>query len=86
MKNFCKYVKVHAAIIKNFEKKEKKEIIPLTVKESKSYHKQKACYIWKKKFTIDDEKYHKAKDHYHYTGKYKGATHDICYLIYKTPK
>ena len=51
-------------------KKKKKEIIPLTVKESKSYHEQKACYIWKKKFTIDDEKYHKAKDHYHYPGKY----------------
>ena len=45
MKNFCKYVKVHAAIIKNFEKKKKKEIIPLTVKESKSYHEQKAFYI-----------------------------------------
>ena len=32
------------------------------------------------------KKYHKVKDHCHYTGKCKGAAHDICNLIYKTPK
>ena len=32
------------------------------------------------------KKYHKVKDHCLYTGKYKGAAHDICSLIYKTPK
>ena len=25
-------------------------------------------------------------DHCHYTGKYRGAAHDICNLRYKTPK
>ena len=53
MKNFCEDLKVHVTKIINFEKK---EMIPLTVKESKSYHEQNACYIWKKKFSIDDEK------------------------------
>ena len=32
------------------------------------------------------KKYHKVKDHCHYTGKYRGAAHDICNLRYKAPK
>ena len=32
------------------------------------------------------KKYHKVKDHCHYTGKYRGAAHDICNLRYKIPK
>ena len=34
----------------------------------------------------DNEKYHKVGDHCHYTGKYRGAAHDICNLRYKIPK
>ena len=30
--------------------------------------------------------YERAHDHYHYTIKYRGATHSICYLTYKTLK
>ena len=39
-------------------------------------------------FSIDDKnkKYHKVKDHCHYTGIYRGADHDICNLRYKIPK
>ena len=42
----------------------------------------------KKKFSTDDnnKKYHKVKDHCHYTGKYRGAAHDICNLRHKIPK
>ena len=53
------------------------------------YNEQKVCYICKKRFSTDDdnnEKYHKVKDHCHYTGKYRGAAHDICNLRYKIPK
>ena len=32
------------------------------------------------------KKYFKVKDHCHYTGKCRGATHDICNLRYKIPK
>ena len=42
-----------------------------------------------KGFSTDDDgnkKYQKVRDHYHYTGKYRGAAHDICNLRYKTPK
>ena len=67
---------------------EKKEIIPLTDEENKSCKKQKACYICKKGFSTDDDnkKYHKVRDHCHYTGKYRGAAHSICNLRYKTSK
>ena len=34
----------------------KKEMIPLTNKEIKSYEKQKVCYICEKKFCNDENK------------------------------
>ena len=54
---------------------EKKELIPLTNEENKSYHKQKACDICKKEFSTDnnDKKYYKVKDYCHYTRKYRGV-------------
>ena len=32
------------------------------------------------------KKHHKVKDHCHYTGKYRGAAHNICNLRYKYQK
>ena len=66
----------------------KKGMIPLTDQENKSYKNQKVCYICKKGFSTDDDnkKYHKVRDHCHYTGKYRGAAHSICNLRYKTSK
>ena len=77
MERFCKDLKEHATKIINYQKK---EMIPLTDKRSKSYKKQKVCYIYKKGFSTDDDnkKYHKVRDHCHYTGKYRGAAHSIC--------
>ena len=41
-----------------------------------------------KRFSTDvyNKKYHKVRDHCHYTRKYRGAAHDICNLRCKTPK
>ena len=73
---------------------EKEEMIPLADEENKSYEKQKVCYRYKKEFNTDDndydddddnKKYHKVRDHFHYTGKFKGAAHNICNLRYKIP-
>ena len=50
---------------------EEKEMILLTDKESKSYEMQKPCYICKNKFS------NKVRDHCHYTGKFRVATHSI---------
>ena len=71
---------------------EEKEMISLTDEGNKSYEKQKVCHICKKDFCNDEneksefELYHKFRDHCHYTGKFRGAAHDICNLRYKTPK
>ena len=85
LERLCKVLKEHAKKVINYEKK---EMIPLTYKENKSYKKQKVCCICEKGFSTDDgnKKYHKAGDHCHYTGKYRGAAHKICNLRYKTAK
>ena len=60
----------------------------MTKKEEKKHNKQEVCHICKKGFSTDDsnKKYHKFRDHCHYTGKYRDAAHDICNLRYKIPK
>ena len=79
MKKFCKDLREYATKIINYEKK---DMIPLSKKVEKHHNKQKVCYICKKEFNTDniDNKHHKAKDHWHYTGKYRGAAHNICSL------
>ena len=85
MKNFCQELREHETKIINYEKK---EMIPFTKKEEKRHNNQKVSYICKKRCSTDDnnKKYHKVKDHCHYTGKYRSAAHDICNLRYKIPK
>ena len=80
MKRFCKDLKEHATKIINCEKK---DMIPLTKEEKEDHNNQKVCYICKKEFTTSDNnnKHYKVRDHCHYTGKYRGATHNICNLI-----
>ena len=89
MEIFCKDLRDQAMKIIHYKKK---EMIPLTDGETEFYEKQKACYICEKEFSIDknDEntfkKYHKVRDDCHYTGKFRGAAHNICNLKYKIPK
>ena len=75
MEKFCKDLKEYAI---------KKEMIPLTNKENKSYRNQKS-YICKKEFRTDDKN---VRDHCHSSAKYRGAAHDVCVcnLNYKAPK
>ena len=49
----------------------KKKMIPLSDEEKESYKNQKVCHICEKEFSTDnkDKKYHKVRDHCHYTGK-----------------
>ena len=83
MSKFCKDLREHATKIINYEKK---DMIPLTKKDEKNYNNQKVCYICKKEFDKSDKKNYKVKDHCHYTGKYRGAAHNICNLRDKIPK
>ena len=83
MKKFCKDLKEHATRIINYEKK---KVIPLTKEEKINYNDQQICYICKKEFDKSDKRHHKVRDHCHYTGKDRGAAHNICNLRYKVPK
>ena len=83
MKKFSKDLREHVSKIINYEKK---NMIPLTTEEKIYHNKQKICYICKKEFNNNDKKNYKVRDHCHYTGKYRGAAHNICNLRYKVPK
>ena len=85
MEKFCKDLREHATKIINYEKK---DMIPLTKKEQEQHSEQNVCYICIKEFNTDysDKKDYKVRDHCHYTGKYRGAAHNICNLRYKIPK
>ena len=83
MKKFCKDLREHSTKIINYEKK---KMISLTMEEKVHYNKQKVCYICTKEFDNNDEKQQKVRDHCHYTGKYRGAAHNICNLRHKVHK
>ena len=83
MKKFCKYLREHSTKIINHEKK---RMISLTPEEKIHYNKHKVCYICKKEFDNNNKKQQKVRDHCHYSGKYRGAAHNICNLRYKIPK
>ena len=83
MKKFSKDLREHASKIIDYEKK---KMIPLTTEEKIYHNKQKICYICKKEFSNNEKKNCKVRDHCHYTGKYRGAAHNICNLRYKVPK
>ena len=83
MKKFYEDLRIHATKIINYEKK---KIIPLTTEEKINYNDQKVYYICKKEFDTIDKKNYKVRDHCHYTGKYRGAAHNICNLRDKVPK
>ena len=80
MKPFSKDLRTHATKVINYEKK---KMISLTTEEKIYHNEQEICYICKKKF---DEKNYKVRAHCHYTGKYRGAAHNMCNLRYKIPK
>ena len=77
------FVKEFAIKISNYIKQ---EIILLTDEEIKFYKKQKVCRIFRKEFSYDKNKenefrlYQRIRDHRHYTGKFRGTSHNICNL------
>ena len=72
MKKFCESLREHVMKILNFKKK---KINLLTNEQQKLYENAKIYYICNEKFEekyANDKKYHKVRDHRHYTGEYRG--------------
>ena len=82
MNKFCKDLREHVTKIINYETK---KMILLTTEEN-IYHNKEICYICKIECNNNDKKNYKVRDHCHYTGKNRGAAHNICHLRYKVPK
>ena len=54
----------------------------LTKKQKEEHSKAKKCHICFKEFFSKDIK---VRDHCHYTGRYRGAAHSSCNLMYRIP-
>ena len=62
-------------------------MIELSEEEHFRHYIEDKCFISKKPSFEDAKNNHiKVRDHCHYTGKYRGAAHKICNLMYNTPR
>ena len=55
--------------------------IVITAEEEEQFKQASNCWICGKLFNIED----RVRDHCHYTGRYRGAAHNICNLKYSKP-
>ena len=53
----------------------------ITMEEEEQFKQASDCWICRKKLNIQD----RVRDHCHYTGRYRGAAHNICNLKYSKP-
>ena len=86
MEKFCEISREHAMIIINLKKK-KMRLLTEELKES--YENAKICYICKENSEnkyLKDKRYHKVRDHCHYTECYREAAHSISNLKYAVTK
>ena len=53
----------------------------ITAEEEEQFKQASDCWICHKKLNLED----RVRDHCHYTGRYRGAAHNICNLKYSKP-
>ena len=85
MKKFCSTLREHASNVINFEKK---KILSLTKKGLILRQDATACYISGKRFFkkfAHDKNCRKIRDHYNFTGEYRGAAYSLCNLRFNVP-
>ena len=78
MKQFCQSLREQGMKITNFKKSKKMQLLTKELQES--YENEQMCYICNKKMEtkyLKNKKYCKVRDHYHYTGEYTDAVHNI---------
>ena len=57
------------------------EKIKITEEEEQQFKEASNCWICRKKLNLED----RVRDHCHFTGRYRGAAHNICNLKYSKP-
>ena len=62
-----------------------KRFIIFKDKEREQFNKETRCWICKGEFDDKDKNKKKVKDHCHFTGRYRGAAHNLCNLNYRKP-
>ena len=78
---FCKHIEGDAKRLYNmFPERPMKR---LTQEEWREFNRSTKCHICFNDFEEDDTFNYTARDHYHYTGLYRGPAHRICNLRYK---
>ena len=78
---FLKYLEEDIKMIANIPKR---FIIPKD-KEREQYNEETRCWICKGEFDDNDKNKKKVQDHCHFTGRYRGAAHNLCNLNYRKP-
>ena len=84
LKKFCEFSSQQN---ENNFKKTKMRL--LAKEQQESYENANICYFCEEKFEnkyLKDQKYCKVRDHYHYTGEYRGAAQSIFNLRYSMLK
>ena len=54
-------------------------------KEREQFNEERRCWICKGEFDDKNKNKKKVQDHCHFTGRYRGAAHNLCNLNYKKP-
>ena len=81
---FIKHVvKLTHKIYKDYYKKPKP--YNLTVEEEKEFQSDSTCHICEEEFSRDKKTNRKVRDHYHFTGEFRGAAHNECNLSCRKP-
>ena len=80
VEKFCDHIKEKARRL--YHMIPEKPMEPLTNKQWIQYKRASECHISFKPFNHKDPK---VRDHFHYTGKYRGPAHSLCNLRYRIP-
>ena len=78
---FLKYLEEDIKMIANIPKR----CIIFKDKEREQFNEETRCWICKGEFDDKDKNKKKVQDHCHFTGRYRGAAHNLCNLNYRKP-
>ena len=83
MKRFCESLRENANNIIDFNKK---TMVPLTIEELKLHQNAKIYYTCGKRILkVESKNYRKVRDHWYYTGKYRGKECSTFNLKFNVP-